>query len=202
MNANQITKKLEQVRRKMLIYKQQWPTKAGGIALKFIDSNFSAQGWQGNTLVPWHRTQSGKRNVFGSRPAGKGILQNKGRLRASFRLTPRTEAFRIYSISKYAKVHNDGFKGTVAVPEHTRKIKQVGSIGGFQYGANSSVKTRKALKPKKVTTTVKVKAHTKKMNIPRRQFAPGTSRGSAILMQQLRTQTMADINRILSHASK
>lgn len=201
MNANQLSKKLEQVRRKMLTYRQQWPTKAGGMALQFIDSNFRSQGWQGNTLVPWRRTQSGKRNVFGTRPAGKGILQNKGRLRASFRLKPGNQAFRVYSISKYAKVHNEGFSGTVTVPDHTRKIKLTGTIGGVAFGARSSIKTKKALKPKAVTTIVKVQSHTKQMNIPRRQFAPSATRGSNILIQQLRTATLADINRILSHAT-
>jgi len=50
----------------MLVYIREWPIKAGGIALKFIDSNFSAQGWQGNTLIPWRSTKSGKKNVFGT----------------------------------------------------------------------------------------------------------------------------------------
>lgn len=197
-NAKQIEAQLEKVRRRLLIYKNQWPTNAGGTALKFIDSNFSAQGWQGNTLVSWKRTKSGKRKFFGAQ--SQGILINRGRLRGSFMLTPGNEQFKIFTRVKYAAAHNNGFKGTVNIPAHTRKVKLVGTINGVSIGANSSLKTKRPLKNKTVKTSTDVKAHKRKMNLPQRQFMPTEKRGSHILLTAIKNKTQAEIQRILSLA--
>ncbi|MFN4249282.1 MAG: hypothetical protein ACK4EY_16260 [Flavipsychrobacter sp.] len=198
MNANQLAKKLEHARRKMLIYKTEWPRKAGVLALDYIDSNFRAQGYRDKTLVPWRRTQSGKRARFGTK---SGILIQSGRLRRDNGMQTGKEQVRIYNRSRYARVHNEGFRGKVTVRAHTRRRQINGSIQynnmRYGYGANMSIKTRRALKNKRVTDNQYVKSHSRQMNIPQRQFMPNAKRGSFILNTDVRTMTNKDINNIL-----
>lgn len=200
MPNHQLEKKLEHARRKILIYEKKWPTLAGGQALKFVDSNFSAQGWRGNTLIPWKRTKSGKANKLGHKR--QGILINTGRLRRGNRMQTGTQQVRIYNNVKYARLHNEGFKGVVNVKEYTRRRFGKGTFDvgehKISYGESYSLRTHRKLKNKKVETgRVKVKAHTMRMNMPMRQFMPNRRRGSAILEKKIRDMTQKDILKIL-----
>lgn len=198
MNANQLAKKLEQARRKMLIYKTEWPRKAGVVALNYIDGNFSAGGYRDKTLIPWRRTKSGKRSRFGMK---NKILIKSGRLRRDNAMQTGNEQVRIYNRSRYARVHNEGFKGWVTIKAHTRRRQIKGSIKNgdaqYNYGANMSLKTRRALKDKKVHTQVNVWSQSQLRNVPQRQFMPNARRGSQILDTDVRTMTNRDINNIL-----
>ncbi len=198
-SPGQVAKQLEQVRRKMLIYKTEWPRRAGVKALEFVDGNFRAQGYRDKTLIPWRYTVSGKFSRFGGR--SEGILQQTGRLRRGMQMSPRKEAVRIFNAVKYARVHNEGFRGAVTVKAHTRRRKLSGTISGankeYAYGANMSLKTRRALKDKAVTMDSQVKQHTRQMDIRRRQFMPSASRGSQMLVQEIQQMTRKDIGNIL-----
>lgn len=198
---HQIAKKLEQVRRRMLVYKTEWPRRAGVKALEWIDGNFRAQGYRDKTLIPWRRTQAGQFVTFGTKSS---ILIKTGKLRRGNQMSVRKEAVRIFNNVKYASVHNEGFKGSVNVSAHVRRKKLEGFIEhgdkAYAYGANMSLKTRKSLKNKKVTQDTIVKVHTRKMDIARRQFMPSATRGSEMLMNEVRTMTQKDIQKILKIA--
>lgn len=68
----------------------------------------------------------------------------------------------------YAKVHNEGFKGTVTVPEHTRsRFKKVKEEYTTKKG-NKRTRTSKQVDTSKDKITVR--AFTKKMDLPKRQY--------------------------------
>lgn len=200
MSQGQLAKKLETIRRKMLIYKQEWPRRAGILALDIIDGNFRNEGYRDKVLISWRRTVSGKKVRFGQR---SGILNVTGKLRRDMGMAERKEAVRIYNRSKYARVHNEGFKGRVQVNSFVRRNKISGAVSykgkSYSYGANYSLRTRQALKPKAVTTNTQVKAHTREMNIPRRQFMPSETRGSYYLQNEVRLMTEKQLTNILKN---
>lgn len=107
-------------------------------ALRFVDDNFTNQGWEG---VPWKESTG-------------TILVKGGDLRSGFRGERSPGTIRIYNEVIYAKAHNEGFSGTVEIPKHTR-MQKAGKKGVFKAGK-----------------MIDVKAHSRKMNLPQRQFAP------------------------------
>lgn len=200
MSRGQIGKRLEQVRRKLAVYKNEWPRRAGIKALEFVDDNFKAQGYRDGTLVPWRRTKSGKRNRSGQK--SQGILIKSARLRRGMQMRPGKDRVRIFNKVPYARVHNEGFNGWVTIRQHNvrRFFKGRFKAGDTElpYGASMSLRTRRALKPKKVVQMERtVYARTVKRNIPRRQFMPSASRGSRQLTKIIRDMTQNDIRNIL-----
>lgn len=139
---------------------KQIPRKMGVIALDHFDKSFKNQGFTDSSLQPWRKTQSGKTNTFGRRPS-QSILIKSGRLRrGTRRATVNSRFVRIVNDVPYAEVHNEGFKGTVKVPAHTRDVKT------FSY----NIKTRSRNKKPVGKREVPVRLHTRKMNMPRRRF--------------------------------
>ena len=195
--AGQIAKRLEKVRRDLLTYKERWPRIMGKIALDWVNESFELQGYRDQILIPWQGRKNKKRQ-------GR-LLRASGKLQKSIRVRALNASFRLYTYSRYAKAHNDGFKGTVQVRAHQRRKKLIGVIQGlddkaYSYGSNMSIKSRRSLKEKPVHDVQQVKTHSRKMNIPRRQFMPSAKRGSALLLKEIKTNTQKDIKKILKIA--
>jgi phage gpG-like protein len=105
-------------------------------AVNSFKGNFEKKGFDGN---PWQPARTEKKT--GS------LLIESGELKKSIR-PEHTGPDKVVIAAggqkaPYAKVHNEGFSGSVSVPEHTRKSP---------WGQ------------------VNVKAHTRQANIPQRQF--------------------------------
>jgi phage gpG-like protein len=139
------------------------PVKVGDTAILFTMQRFREQAWINNTTEPWKQRKPGaKRNQ------GRAILMNTGRLRRSIRIVRVTsDSVTIGSDVPYAQVHNDGFKGTVAIQKHkrTKWIKSRIETGQLTKKGNKSMRT--------ITTAgdeYDVRAHSRKMNMPRRRF--------------------------------
>lgn len=136
-------------------------------AVNFSKERFRAQNWVGNTTVPWK-----KRKDKNKKDKGRAILVKTARLKRDVhKIYVGAEKALIGTsnlTAPYAKAHNEGFKGTVTVPAHTRsRFKKVKEKYSTKSGKE---KTRTS---KQVDTTageIKVRTHTKKMNLPRRQF--------------------------------
>src|SRR5579859_2249181 len=80
--------------------------------LRFIQINFEKQGWQGASFVPW------KANKKGLVP----ILHRSGDLQGGFNYTLQGNGdVLFYNNIPYARAHNEGFKGQVTVPAHSRR---------------------------------------------------------------------------------
>lgn len=159
--------------KKMALY---FPSMAGEKALRFINGNFRAQGYQGNSFNKWAAIKR------------KGtILVKTGNLRRSIRSEVRgMGVVAITSNAPYAKVHNEGFSGTVQVGPFKRRI----TGKAMRY----SVKTRKRLKDATYTKGfTDVSAHTRKVNIKQRQFAPITPYDSPVLNNAIRREIIKQL---------
>lgn len=140
---------------------QYLPGMIGRDAVNFFVDNFRRQGFLGARLEPWKKRRARNR-------AGRAILVKSGRLRRSIRITKiQAGTIVVGTDVPYARAHNEGFRGTVQVAAHTRnkytKTKEL--TGKLTKLGKARTKT-----VKRVTGSVQVKAHTKRMNLPRRQF--------------------------------
>jgi phage gpG-like protein len=159
----------------------QFPTKAANIALRFIDGNFRAQGYQGASFQRWKKN---RRNTT--------TLVSSGALRGATSYSVQPGQATIFNRMAYAKVHNEGFKGSVTVKAHTRNRYSKVRVDGVT----------KSGKPSKKTLTVKsgeskVKSHTRMMDIPQRQFMPITGSDSLILNRAIERDITKDLLKIL-----
>lgn len=155
-----------------------YPGMAGKKALRFIDDNFRNQSWEGQ---PWKKRKRGDR--------GRALLVQRGILRRGNRMQLQVGQARIFNDVPYAKAHNEGFRGTVSIGAHNRRR--------FGKYASSSLKTRKTSIKKQYAGDSNVKGHSRKMNIPRRQFMPTASRPSPTLTREVQRQITLDIYKIL-----
>ncbi len=138
------------------------PGLLGNEAVNFFTNSFRSQGWLGNRFEPWR-----KRRTDGKRK-GRAILVDSGRLRRATRITSNSGGVvKIGNDTPYARLHNEGFRGTVSVKAHTRSKFNKSKIGSgkFTKKGKERMKTINTL-----SSTFQVKAHTKRMNMPQRKF--------------------------------
>jgi phage gpG-like protein len=114
----------------------------GQIGVDAVEGNFAEQG-RPTRWKPLKRP----------RPNGRTgpILTLWSRLRRSMHYQVAGEAVRIGTNVPYAAAHNQGFRGRVQVPAHTRRITRA-------FG--------RRIEP----TEARVRAHTRRMFLPRREF--------------------------------
>jgi phage gpG-like protein len=105
-------------------------------AVKSFQANFTKKGFDGN---PWEPAKVDKKT--GSLLIDSGDLRTT--IRPDYKGPDKVVIMAGGQKAPYAKVHNEGFAGSVSVPEHTRKSP---------WG------------------TLNVKAYTRQANIPKRQF--------------------------------
>ena len=105
----------------------------------FVDS-WKKQGWDGEKWKEVNRRTPGTRAYNSATKAARtrAILVQSGTLRRSIVINSQTFARMVISTNvPYAQIHNEGFKGTISVPKHTRRIKgnpQV--VKSYSYRAN------------------------------------------------------------------
>jgi phage gpG-like protein len=157
MTPQQFERKIKQ---QSQLIKQNFANKhysytVAGAALRFVDTNFRAQQWHGASSQPWKQ-----RKKLGN---GRSILVKPGWLRRSVRII-RIEplSVTIGSDVPYAKAHNEGFRGRVAIPTHSRTT---------------------------TNGTATVQAHSRNMNLPKRQFLGA----SPVLTAQAKRTLTAEI---------
>lgn len=147
----------------------EWPKHSGEIAVRFINGNFRAQGWQGNSFQPWRPLKKPR--------SGGSILRKTGHLAGSFYFTVSPGQTNVKTLVPYAKAHNEGFTGSVNIPASIRQIKTVKGIG----------------------KQVSVKAHTRKMNLPKRQFMPTSVYDSPVFFEAIKRETLRGLKNIFNH---
>jgi len=99
---------------------------------------------------------------------GRALLVQSGRLRRSIRIT-RIVGLTAYMGSDvpYTKAHNEGLKGIIQVKAYTRNLFRSEKIGTGKYTKTGKIRMRTV---QRLSGSVQVKVHTKRMNLPRRQF--------------------------------
>lgn len=139
------------------------PAMLGNDAVNFFLDSWKRQGWLGNRMEPWPQ-----RKANNKRSKGRAILVSSGRLRRSIRITSINNGIvTIGTDVPYAKVHNEGFRGVVSVKAHSRNkyIKENIGSGKFTKTGKERMKT-----VSRISGSGMVKAHSRRMNIVRRQF--------------------------------
>lgn len=170
-----------------------FPNMAARKGLRFIDDNFKNQSWAGLPQIAWQRRK-------GNKDSGRALLIKKGVLRRSFQAQTSIGQVRIFTHVPYAKAHNEGFRDTVSVQQHTRKKMRkakVQMIDEFTKSGRHKTKTVQIHEGDSV-----VSAHSRKMNIKRRQFMPTAERPSSRLNNDVIKQVRNDMYKILKGTFK
>lgn len=161
----------------------RYPSVAGNVALRFINGNFRAQGFQGTSFSKWKK---------GNKSRGTTLVVS-GALRAGNYYTTQPGQTTLKNNMPYAKAHNEGFSGTVEVSAHTRH-KHRGDILRERYTSRSGKSRTRTIK---LTVGEKVKAHSRKMKIPKRQFMPTHPNDSPVLNNAIVRQVTRDIQQLM-----
>lgn len=179
--ANDISKHMRKVAARVKNYRDaEFPGMAGKMAMRFINNNFRQQSWEG---IPWKKRRGGKRNQ------GRALLIDRGILRRGTNFKALSGQVLVYNHVRYAAAHNNGFTGTVAIPAHRRRL-----YGKFK---TSSLKTKKSRLAKQYRGETNVKAHSRKMRLPRRQFMPTDQRPSPTLTNQVNREVRLQMLKFL-----
>lgn len=147
--------------------KNELAVKVTALGLRFIDDNFRNQGWEGTA---WPKSKE-----------DGTTLVDSGALKRGFNTERRDGEIRFYNTVEYGQVHNEGFEGTIDIPEHTRS----------KYKRSGQRRTR--------TSTGTVKAHKRKVSITKRQFAPYAGNESKTLNEQVQKTVDKIIIKILNN---
>ena len=133
----------------------------GTESVNFSKDNFRAQGWRDTILTPWKKRRAGAK-----RDKGRAILVDTGRLKRSIRIMRLgSNSVTIGSDVPYASIHNNGFNGIVAIPQHTRVLARKTHE---EYTTQTGKRRHRTIRVAYGETTVK--AHRQRMNIPQRRF--------------------------------
>lgn len=142
--------------------------------VNFTKERFRQQNWLSGGSQPWQKRKNKK-------DSSRAILRKSGRLARSPRAVTKGDMGGVAMDVPYAQIHNDGFNGTVNVKAHQRNKygKTKTGTGSFNKSGSERMKT---------VTTVKgigdVKAHTRKVNMPRRRFV-GRSANMLVRLQKV-----------------
>lgn len=147
------------------------PLIVGNAAVNWVKDSFTQQIWRGAVFQAWKAVKSEKRK-------GAAILIKSGRLRRSIRIVKfNATSVSIGSDVPYAAAHNNGVYDMVSVRGHNRNK--------FGKAKASSLKSKRQKTITYLSGTSEVAAHTRTMNLPRRQFAPNDMRDSPVFVKDM-----------------
>ena len=161
----------------------QFPSKAANIALRFIDGNFRAQGYQGKSFSRWRKNRTGTTTLVSS-----------GALRAANSYSLQPGQATLFNRMPYAKVHNEGFKGNVTIKQHTRNRYSKVRVGTGRMTKSGRERMQTVTQKTGQTT---VKTHVRRVDIPQRQFMPITGYDSPVLTNAVEREVARDLLKIL-----
>lgn len=150
-------------------YKRKIISEFGAIAVNFSKERFIKKDWKDQVSEKWKPRK---------RPDRGSLMTRTGRLKRSIHKMSSGENYVVIgSDVPYATVHNEGGKTqkVIYVSSHTRK-KTVAK--------STNIRTRKSSRERVAIGEIKVKSHTRKMNliVPKRQFM-GQSRALTLRLQ-------------------
>ncbi len=166
------------------------PRRMGLVAVKFSKDRFVQQAWVDHTTQTWPK----RRTSRGSKQRDRGaILVDTGRLKRSIRVisTSSTRVL-IGTDVPYAQAHNDGFKGTVKVKQHTRRTFEKNKRGTGVFSVRTRKERTKTVK-EETGQLITVGAHSRRINLPERKFIGN----SAVLAKQIERAAAAQIQKAL-----
>lgn len=184
MNPQEFSAEVEKKANELKNYMTStFPARAGRIAMRFVNGNFRAGGFQGTSFKKWKPNKK-----------GTTTLVKTGKLRAATYFTTQPGQFTIKNPMPYAILHNEGFKGQASVKAHSRNKYGKAKVGTGKFTKSGKERTR--------IMTVKVgekgvKGHSRQINIPQRQFIPTVASPSPILNNAILREVARDIDQIM-----
>ena len=150
--------------------------------VEFYKMRFRDQAWKDVEYHPWQKRKKTRR-----RNSARAVLRKSGRLARSIRVTDLGyNHVTVGTDVPYAQAHNDGSDATVNVSGHTRRrLRRTVAYG---------IDTRKRTPITSVLGGFYVKPHSRKMNLPKRQFIGY----SEYLNEQLQRIIYTEIKRSLN----
>ena len=148
--------------------REELPLQMAAVAQNFFVGSFQRQGWyDGLTLKRWTPRKGEKwRRKKKGRRGNRAILIKTGRLRRSIKIrSARFQKIIIATDVAYAAAHNYGSLVAVSVRSHTRR--QYRRVREEYTTKTGKQRTRRK---KVVNSSHTVRQHTRKMNLPQRQF--------------------------------
>jgi len=143
------------------------PMVVGNEVVNFSKESFAKQGWLDNSFVPWR-----KRKLNLKKNRSRAILVQSARLKRSIRVLRATgNSVVVGSDAPYARPHNEGFNGVVSVKAYKRNKYSSSRVGS---GKMNKSGTERMKTVKGISGSINVKAHSKRMRLPRRKYL-GTS---------------------------
>lgn len=145
----------------------QVPGIIGNDAVNFFKDSFKRQGWMGATFVPWRPRKTVTKWGKTPRNKGRAILVDRRHLGKSIRITNVSNlCVTIGTDVPYARVHNDGFKGTVIQQVRAHQRRQ------FLNTKISSLKSKRTKSQRVQTGSITIRQFTRSINqnIPQRKF--------------------------------
>jgi phage gpG-like protein len=160
---------------------RQLPNRVSNLAANDFKDNFKRQGYRstGLGINKWKK----RAKVKNKRDASRAILVKSGRLRRGIQPSPQPGVARVINKVPYANAHNEGSKETVKVKAHKRHKWKTEKVK--VNGRNKKLKQR--------TAVIKVKSHSRKMNLPPRRFMVTTQP----LLKEINAYISAEITKIL-----
>lgn len=163
------------------------PKIIGIVAVNSYKRNFRRHGFIDATLKRWKKRQANNKRSRKSR----AILVKTSRLKKSIRIVHLSRyGVTIGTDVPYAEMHNEGFNGTVSVKAHKRGSFSKKKEGTGVFNVKSKRERKRTVRTK--TSEHTVKAHSKKMNIPKRQFI-GDSKSINIQIDRILTRKIKQI---------
>lgn len=183
--GDNLQKQFEEFARKTKKTLDKLPLIAANTAKNFFQDNFRRQAWVDNTTEPWKKRKPGAK-----RDTGRAILTDTGRGKRSIRVISAnwdnvTVGIDDPSVQKYMGAHNNGFRGTVNVGEHSRTASRKVAT---RYGKKGQALKKGRIKIRGASH--QVKAHTRKVNVPRRRFIGN----SAVLNRNINREFIYQLN--------
>ena len=164
---------LDEVAKRFTAVKPKLMTDLEAISTNFFVNSWRIQGWDNGQVEKWPEVERRKPGTAAYKSATKrarerAILVGKGSgklRRAFYTRIKRMDIIQIANSMPYAKFHNEGVNGVAHVKSHQRWVK----AGEYEGSGIYNIKTRKE---KRVELQYKqqVKAYTRKVRIPQRQF--------------------------------
>ncbi len=149
--------------------REELPQQLAAVAQNFFVDSFQRQGWYDSlTLKRWkpRKGETWRRKRKGRTRGNRAILVKTGRLRRSIKIrSARFQKIVIATDVAYAAAHNYGYKGTVSVRSHTRRRYDREKEKYTTKTGKQSTRQKKVVK-----SSYTVRQHTRKMNLPQRQF--------------------------------
>lgn len=158
MSTKDYDLKVEDIEAKYVKLLKELPQRVSNLAVNDFKDNFRRQGYRsdGGGITKWKKRKRSKSR----RDETRAILVKTGKLRRGIQPAPQPMTARVINRVPYAAAHNEGSKETVNVKAHTRH--RYAKLKVKLKGKNRTIKQKSA--------SYKVKAYSRKNNLPARPF--------------------------------